>query len=88
MCEFLHYLKRMNLSVLEETIKERLSCNIKFKNNIKQGRPKKEIYDYIIFDELKQDQFLKIEKLHGKEYYIDNENRLYDIISEEYIGQK
>ena len=77
----------MNLSILEETIKGRLSCKIKFKNTIKQGRPKKEVYDYIIFDELKQDNCLKIEKLNGKEYYIDNENRLYDIISEEYIGQ-
>ena len=49
----------MNLSILEETIKGRLSCKIKFKNTIKQGRPKKEVYDYIIFDELKQDNFLK-----------------------------
>lgn len=77
----------MNLSDLEVAIKDRLSCKIKFKCNTKQGRPKKEVYDYILFDELKPNEFLKIEKVNGKEYYIDNENRLYDIITEEYIGQ-
>lgn len=78
----------MNLSLLEEVIKSRISDRIKFKGNVKQGRPKKEIYDYIIFDELQADEFLKLEIINGKEYYIDNDNRLYDTISEEYIGQK
>lgn len=77
----------MNLSLLEEVIKARISDSIKFKNYAKQGRPKKEIHDYIIFDELQADEFLKIEIINGKEYYIDNDNRLYDTISEEYIGQ-
>ena len=76
----------MNLSDFEESIKLRLSDKILFKNSIKQGRPKKEICDYIVFDELEQDMYLQIENIDGNDYYIDNENRLYDIVSEEYIG--
>lgn len=80
----------MNLSPFEEIVKSRLSPNISFKNNFKnngkQGRPKKEIYEYLIFDELDYNEFLKIEIIDGKEYLIDNEKRLYDITTEEYIG--
>lgn len=77
----------MKLTKLEQDIMDKLDKTLFIKGTQKQGRPKKEIIDYILFDELEINNYLKFHKIDNKEYYIDNEKRLYDIITEEYIGK-
>ena len=75
----------MKLTELEKSMLSKLK-NVTIASSIKQGRPRKEIIDYIIFDELESEKYLQKQFIDNKEYYVDNENRLYDIITEEYIG--
>ena len=77
--------EKMVLTDLEKDIYHRIKDSVDLISAVKCGRPRKDIIEDIVLEELTYENYLDTYTFNGKEYYIDNNNILYDKINGEYV---